>query len=71
MNFRSDNVFAASPEIMAALVAANQGAATSYGTDPLTKGLEKTFGDLFGSEVAVFPTEIGRASCRERVLRLV
>lgn len=62
MNFRSDNVTAASPEIMAALVAANQGAATSYGTDPLTKGLEKTFGDLFGSEVAVFPTVTGTAS---------
>ncbi|MGE3477805.1 MAG: low specificity L-threonine aldolase [Rhodospirillaceae bacterium] len=62
MNFRSDNVFAASPEIMAALVAANHGAATSYGTDPLTKGLEKTFGDLFGGEVAVFPTVTGTAA---------
>lgn len=62
MNFRSDNVTAASPQIMDAIVAANQGKASSYGADPMTKGLEKTFGDLFGCEVAVFPTVTGTAA---------
>lgn len=62
MNFRSDNVTPAAPEILAALVAANRGNAPSYGTDAVTKGLEKTFGELFGCEVAVFPTVTGTAA---------
>lgn len=62
MNFRSDNVTAASPEILAALVAANEGTAPSYGADDGTKGLERTFGALFGCEVAVFPVVTGTAA---------
>lgn len=62
MNFRSDNVTGVSPEIMAALVAANQGTASSYGADAVTKGLEKSFGELFGCEVAVFPVVTGTAT---------
>jgi len=35
MEFASDNTSGASPEVLAALVAANQGYASSYGTDPI------------------------------------
>ena len=62
MNFRSDNVTGVSPEIIAALVAANRGTASSYGADAVTKGLEKSFGDVFGCEVAVFPVVTGTAT---------
>ena len=34
MNFASDNTSAATPEIMAAITAANEGAAMPYGKDP-------------------------------------
>ena len=34
VNFNSDNVAGASPEILAALVAANHGAVASYGDEP-------------------------------------
>ena len=40
MNFCSDNVTGASPEILAALSAANGGALASYGSDKLTERVE-------------------------------
>ena len=36
MNFASDNAYGATPEILAAFMAANDGAVTSYGGDPVT-----------------------------------
>ena len=39
MDFRSDNTHGASPEIAAALAAANTGTETSYGDDTATKRL--------------------------------
>lgn len=62
MNFASDNVVAAAPEIMDALVAANQAAAAPYGADDLTLGLERRFSDLFEHEVTVFPVATGTAA---------
>jgi len=35
-DFASDNVAGAMPEVMEALVAANAGAASGYGTDPIS-----------------------------------
>ena len=43
MNFASDNVTGVSPEIMAALNAANEGAAKPYGHDEYTHHLETQF----------------------------
>ena len=40
MNFNSDNVVGASPEIIAALASANAGAVASYGDDPITRRVE-------------------------------
>ncbi len=40
MNFASDNAYGASPEILAALAAANEGPAASYGADAITQRLD-------------------------------
>lgn len=62
MNFMSDNVAGAAPEILAALTAANQGAAPSYGADEWTRRLTARLSALFEREVAVFPVATGTAA---------
>jgi threonine aldolase len=62
MNFSSDNATGASPEILAALAAANSGAVPSYGDDPLTARLVARFAEIFEREVAVFPVVTGTAA---------
>lgn len=53
MNFISDNASGASPRVMAALAAANQGMSSAYGTDDWTKRVTEQFCDLFEREVSV------------------
>ena len=62
MNFMSDNTTGVSPEIMAAMVAANDGHAMPYGDDEATIRLAGLFGDLFETEVAVYPVGTGTAA---------
>ncbi len=62
INFRSDNVATASPEILRALEAANHGAAASYGEDDYSKRLNEAFSALFEREVIVFPVSTGTAA---------
>jgi threonine aldolase len=62
VNFNSDNVTGASPEILAALAAANHGAVASYGDDQITARLETRFRALFERDVAVFPVVTGTAA---------
>jgi len=62
MNFGSDNVAGAAPEIVAALEAANRGAAMPYGNDAVTARLDKIFADLFEHPVAIFPVATGSAA---------
>ena len=62
MNFRSDNVAGIAPEILAAIIAANDGTASSYGADPVTERLERRVAELFEHEVAVFPVATGTAA---------
>lgn len=62
MNFCSDNVTGIAPEIMAALVAANQGNAMPYGNDDFTQRLEAKFAELFETSVVVFPVATGSAA---------
>jgi len=62
MNFSSDNVTGVAPEIMAALAAANAGAAASYGADAVTERLARRFSEVFEHEVAVFPVATGTAA---------
>ncbi len=60
--FTSDNVTAACPEVMDAILAANSGGAASYGADRWSARLEKTLSGIFETEVAVFPVVTGTAS---------
>ncbi|TAM58306.1 low specificity L-threonine aldolase [bacterium] len=62
MNFASDNVAGAAPEILAALLAANGGAAAPYGADDLSRRLERRFAEVFEHEVAAFPVATGTAA---------
>ncbi|MCH7889071.1 MAG: low specificity L-threonine aldolase [Proteobacteria bacterium] len=62
MNFCSDNTTGAAPEIMAALAEANAGQTMPYGEDALTKRLTARFGEVFETDVAVFPVTTGTAA---------
>jgi len=61
-NFYSDNVSGAAPEILQALVAANDGDTAPYGADPSSERLQSSFGDLFETEVEVYPVGTGTAA---------
>jgi len=62
VNFASDNVYGASPEVLDAIVAANDGAQPSYGVDAYTKRAEQMFADLFERDVAVYLVTSGTAA---------
>src|ERR671933_2725657 len=62
MNFCSVNATGVSPEIMAAIAAANCGAVMSYGDDEYTQRLQVKFSDLFETSVTVFPVATGSAA---------
>ena len=62
MNFTSDNAYGASPEILAALTAANRGAAASYGADEITAAVRTRMAALFEHDVAVYPVVTGTAA---------
>jgi threonine aldolase len=61
-NFASDNVTGIAPEILAAIAAANEGAAESYGDDPITGRVAARLAEIFEHEVAVFPVATGTAA---------
>ncbi len=62
MNFASDNWAGAHPDILRAVVSANDGPAPSYGGDALTKRAEKKFSEIFDCDVAVFFVATGGAA---------
>ncbi len=62
MDFRSDNVAGASPAILAALAAANEGTDAAYGEDAVTARLTRHLSALFEHELAVFPVATGTAA---------
>lgn len=62
MNFASDNVTGISPEIIAALIAANDGVAMPYGQDKYTQRLELQFKEVFDTDVTIFPVATGSAA---------
>jgi len=62
MNFASDNVHGANPEILAALAEASRGPASSYGDDPVTARVEARLAEIFEHEVTVFPVVTGSAA---------
>lgn len=62
MNFCSDNTAGAHPRILAALTAANDGAAMPYGNDDLTRKVEARIGEIFERDCAVFLVGTGTAA---------
>lgn len=62
MNFCSDNVSGAAPEIIEALARANEGEAMPYGDDAITARLKARFAEIFETEVTVFPVATGTAA---------
>ena len=62
VDFRSDNVATASPEILAAIADANRGTATAYGGDDMSRQLDARFSELFERAVRVFPVATGTAA---------
>lgn len=62
MNFASDNIAGAAPEIVAALLRANEGSAVSYGGDEITARLKERFSAFFERDVDVYPVVTGTAA---------
>lgn len=62
VNFCSDNVVGAAPEILAALTAVNEGTAMPYGDDEVTARLRDRFREVFETDCQVFPVATGTAA---------
>ena len=62
MNFSSDNTAPVAPEILDAIVRANEGFAPGYGADPWTGAVERRFSEIFERDVAVFLVPTGTAA---------
>jgi threonine aldolase len=62
MNFGSDNQSGASEKILQAIVAANSGAESSYGTDRWTQQAEEKLAEFFETEVQVYFVASGTAA---------
>ena len=62
MTFKSDNAWGVSTEIFEAMVAANQGVASSYGQDEHSMQLGERLAQIFGKNVRYFLTSTGTAA---------
>lgn len=62
LNFASDNVVGACPEIMQALSIVNNGAVPAYGEDPVTQSVARCFDALFETSCSSFPVATGTAA---------
>ncbi len=62
MKFASDNWNGAAPEIMDAIVRANQGSAPSYGGDALSAKVTKRFAEVFEKDCKVYFVATGGAA---------
>ena len=62
VKFASDNVAGACPEVLDAIIKANDGDSTPYGNDQISTELQDKFSEIFEKEVIVFPTASGTAA---------
>jgi len=62
LNFLSDNVRGAWPEMLEAVTVESAGAQRSYGEDEITARLEARFSEVFEHELRVFPVITGTAA---------
>jgi threonine aldolase len=61
-DFRSDNVGAAAPELLEAVIAANAGTASPYGDDDHTRAMNARFAAAFEHPATVYPVSSGTGS---------
>ena len=62
VKFASDNVVGACPEVLDAIISANDGIASPYGNDEWSKNLQNKFSEIFEKEIIVYPTVSGTAA---------
>ena len=62
IKFASDNVAGACPEVLNAILKANDGDSAPYGNDDWSKILQEKFSEIFEKEVIVYPTASGTAA---------
>src|SRR5262249_15555749 len=62
LRFFSDNTGSASPEILTALAAANQGLVPAYGNDAWTRKLDDCLSAYFAAPLRAFPVATGTAA---------
>ncbi len=62
MNFASDNVTGAAPEILEAMLKANDGALLGYGNDALTQSVEARLREIFETDLSMFLVATGTAA---------
>ena len=62
VKFASDNVAGACPEVLDAILKANNGDSSPYGNDHISTDLQNKFSDIFEKEVVVFPIASGTAA---------
>ena len=62
VRFASDNVAGACPEVLDAIIKANEGDSTPYGNDQISTELQDKFSNIFEKDVIVFPTASGTAA---------
>lgn len=62
MNFASDNIVGASPQVLQALTQANAGTMAAYGADEITRRVKTRFNEIFEREVSVFFMTTGTAA---------
>jgi len=61
-DFTSDNISGASPEVLAALGAANAGTVASYGADPFSEALTRRAAEVFERPLEILPVATGTAA---------
>ena len=62
IKFASDNISGACPEVLDAILKANDGDSAPYGNDDWSKTLQEKFSEMFEKEVIVYPTASGTAA---------
>ena len=62
MNFASDNTSGASPQIMDAIISANEGQCMSYGDDIYTKNVQEQICEVFETDADVYLVATGTAA---------
>ena len=62
VKFASDNVAGACPEVLDAIIKANEGDSIPYGNDEWSTNLQNKFSEIFEKDVIVYPTASGTAA---------